>query len=122
MTTGAARPNPQGAFNVSNVTLSQTFILNGSFTKINGISLFTVNNVSYDSPNTPLKLADEFLDDSSGVFQLDAFPINSTLSTVVNGTFVSSGIHRGWLEIVFMNRHDSINSWHLDGFGFFVVG
>lgn len=36
MTAGAARPNPQGTFNVTNVNISQTFILEGSVAKIEG--------------------------------------------------------------------------------------
>ncbi|KAL3581356.1 hypothetical protein D5086_015688 [Populus alba] len=46
MTTGAARPNPQGTFNVTNVTLSQTFILTGSRARdTNGFPYYTVNDV-----------------------------------------------------------------------------
>ncbi|KAL0452111.1 UNVERIFIED_CONTAM: Monocopper oxidase-like protein SKU5 [Sesamum latifolium] len=121
MTTGGARPNRQGSFNVTNVTLSQTFLLRGSFALIDGYPRYTVNNVTYVTPSTPLKLADQFLN-GSGVYELDAFPIHSSLPTPVNGTFVVSGTHKGWLEIVFKNDLDMIDSWHLDGFGFFVVG
>ncbi|KAK4435953.1 Monocopper oxidase-like protein SKU5 [Sesamum alatum] len=102
-------------------TLSQTFLLHGSFAIIDGSPRYTVNNVTYITPSTPLKLADQFLN-GSGVYELDAFPIHSSLPTPVNGTFVVSGIHKGWLEIVFKNDLDMIDSWHLDGFGFFVVG
>ncbi|KAK6137893.1 hypothetical protein DH2020_028351 [Rehmannia glutinosa] len=121
LTAGASRPNPQGTFNVSNVTLSQTFVLHGSFALINGSPRYTVNNVTYTTPSTPLKLADQFLN-GSGVYELDAFPVHSSLPDPVKGTFVVSGIHKGWLEIVFRNDLDRVDSWHLDGFGFFVVG
>ncbi|KAI3470515.1 hypothetical protein Pfo_027178 [Paulownia fortunei] len=120
LTAGAARPNHQGTFNVSNVTLSQTFVLRGSYALIGGSPRFTVNNVTYITPSTPLKLADQFLN-GSGVYELDAFPIHSSLPTPVNGTFVVSGMHKGWLELVFKNELDRVDSWHLDGFGFFVV-
>ncbi|KAK6137856.1 hypothetical protein DH2020_028411 [Rehmannia glutinosa] len=96
LTAGASRPNPQGTFNVSNVTLSQTFVLHGSFALINGSPRYTVNNVTYTTPSTPLKLADQFLN-GSGVYELDAFPIHSSLPTPVKGTFVVSGYTRdGW--------------------------
>ncbi|XP_073128499.1 monocopper oxidase-like protein SKU5 [Henckelia pumila] len=121
LTAGAARPNPQGSFNVSNVTLTQTFVFQGSSAQIDGIPRYTVNNVSYTAPSTPLKLADQFIN-GSGVYNLNAFPVHSSLSSAVNGTFVVSGIHKGWLEIVFNNDLDTVDSWHLDGFGFFVVG
>lgn len=121
LTTGAARPNPQGSFNVSNVTPSETFVLRESFAKIDGIPRFTVNNVSYDTPTTPLKLAD-YYNNGTDVYKLDAFPIHSSLKAPVRGTFVVTGAHKNWLEIVLENDLNSIDSWHLDGFGFFVVG
>ncbi|KAH6820620.1 SKU5 similar 3 [Perilla frutescens var. hirtella] len=122
MSTGAARPNPQGSFNVTNVTLSQTFVLIGSASPFNGSLRYTINNVTYITPSTPLKLADQFLN-GSGVYELDKFPVHSSLPTPVNGTFVVSGLHKGWLEIVFVNDLVVVTeSWHLDGFGFFVVG
>lgn len=123
MTAGAARPNPQGSFNVSNVTLSQSFILLGSTSKIKSRVIYTVNNVSYLTPDTPLKLADYALNGGSGVFQLDKYPANTSLSKAEYGTFVVSGTHKGWLEIVFKNDLDNaMDSWHLDGYGFYVVG
>ncbi|KAK7268512.1 hypothetical protein RIF29_21212 [Crotalaria pallida] len=119
--TGAARPNPQGSFNVTNVTLSQTFILQGSLEQIRGLPRYTVNNVSYLTNDTPLKLAD-YCVDGAGVYQLDAFPHQSVNANALDGVSVVSGIHKGWAEFIFKNSLDVIDSWHLDGFGFFVVG
>ena len=121
MTAGAARPNPQGTFNVSNVTLSQTFILRSSMANIGGLPRYVVNNVSYLTPETPLKLADLFAN-GSGVYQLDQFPVQSVNSVAVNGVFVASGNHKGWIELVFKNDLDVMDAWHFDGFGFYVVG
>ncbi|KAL9689032.1 hypothetical protein QQ045_033461 [Rhodiola kirilowii] len=122
MTTGAARPNPQGTFNVSNVTLSQTFILRGSLAEIEGKPRYTVNNVSYSTPDTPLKLADHFLN-GTGVYTLDWFPVQSVNADAAFGVSVVTGIHKGWIEIVFQNdMMDVMDSWHLDGFSFYVVG
>ncbi|KAL9419146.1 hypothetical protein AB3S75_036991 [Citrus x aurantiifolia] len=121
LTTGAARPNPQGTFNVTNVTLSQTFILQGSLAGIDGAPLYTVNNVSYLTPETPLKLADQFAN-GSGVYELDKFPVNASNVDAIRGVFVATGIHRGWIEIVLQNELEVIDSWHLDGFGFYTVG
>ncbi|KAF6171558.1 hypothetical protein GIB67_018082 [Kingdonia uniflora] len=121
MTAGAARPNPQGTFNVTNVTLSQTFILYGLTAEIDGVHRYTVNNVSYRTPKTPLKLAD-YLVNGSGVYQLDTFPVRSINPVSVDGTSVVTGIHKGWIELVFRNILSEMDSWHLDGFGFFVVG
>lgn len=121
MTTGAARPNPQGTFNVTNVTLSQTFILEGSISNISGDPRYVVNNVSYFTPNTPVKLADYFVN-GTGVYDLDEFPIDSVNDAAAYGVFVATGIHKGWHEIVFRNNFNVMDSWHLDGFGFYVVG
>lgn len=121
MSAGAARPNPQGSFNVTNVTLSQTFVLHGSIAQFGASFRYTINNVTYITPSTPLKLADQFLN-GSGVYELDKYPVHSILPKVANDTFVVSGLHKGWLEIVFINDLKIIDSWHLDGYGFFVVG
>ncbi|XP_054821742.1 monocopper oxidase-like protein SKU5 [Prosopis cineraria] len=121
LTAGAARPNPQGTFNVTNVTISQTFILKASTSDINGSLHYTVNNVSYLTPDTPLKLADHF-SNGTGVYDLDEYPTNSSNDNAVRGVFVASGLHKGWLEVVFKNELETIDTWHLDGFNFFVVG
>ncbi|KAI4346469.1 hypothetical protein L6164_007363 [Bauhinia variegata] len=121
LTAGAARPNPQGSFNISNVTISQSFLLWASTANIDGFHEYTVNNVSYLTPDTPLKLADHF-SNGSGVYELDKFPTNSSNPNAVQGVFVASGIHKAYMEIVLKNDLETINSWHLDGFSFFVVG
>ncbi|OMO88839.1 Multicopper oxidase, type 1 [Corchorus capsularis] len=120
LTAGAARPVPQGSFNVTNVTLSQTFILQSSRAEINGLQRFVVNNISYQTPYTPLKLADHLANGTS-VYRLDSFPIQSVNAEAADGISVVTGNYRGWLEIVFENSYD-IDSWHLDGYSFFVVG
>lgn len=121
LTTGAARPNPQGTFNVTNVTISQTFILRASTATIDGISRYTVNNVSYLTPDTPLKLADQF-SNGSGAYVLDAYSKNTSNVKAVHDVFVASALHKEWAEIVLKNDLTTIDSWHLDGYSFFVVG
>ncbi|RZC70563.1 hypothetical protein C5167_033758 [Papaver somniferum] len=121
MTTGAARPNPQGSFNVTNVTISQTFVLHGSKAEINSFRGYAVNNVTHVTPDTPLKLADFFVN-GSGVYQLDEFPVDSVNEEASFGTSVVTGIHKGWIEIIFKNDLSVMDAWHLDGFGFYVVG
>lgn len=121
MTAGAARPNPQGTFNVSNVTLSQNFLLHASLANISGSARYVVNNVSYLTLDTSLKLADHFAN-GSGFYQLDQYPVQSVKNASVYGVFVATGEHKGWIEIVFKNDLDVMDAWHLDGFGFYVVG
>lgn len=88
---------------------------------IDGSSRYTVNNVSYRTPDTPLKLADYF-SNGTGVYDLDEYSTNSSNVNVTSGVFVASGLHKGWLEIVFNNNLGTMDAWHLDGFSFFVVG
>ncbi|XP_058076398.1 monocopper oxidase-like protein SKU5 [Magnolia sinica] len=121
MSAGAARPNRQGAFNVTNVTISQTFVLHGSTAKINSFHRYTVNNVTYVTPETPLKLADYYMN-GTNVYQLDAFPTNSINKEAANLTSVVTGIHKGWIEIVFKNDLRVMDAWHLDGYSFYTVG
>ncbi|CAN0909210.1 L-ascorbate oxidase homolog, partial [Linum grandiflorum] len=120
LTAGAARPNPQGSFNVSNVTISQTFMLRGSKSSSQqtntGVVYYTVNDVSYTTPDTPLKLADLY-GNGSGVYTLDQFSTNASASDgsrdFQRGVFVAAGQHRGWLELVLINSLVGIDSWHL---------
>ncbi|KAK1267566.1 Monocopper oxidase-like protein SKU5 [Acorus gramineus] len=121
MTAGAARPNPQGTFNVSNVAINQTFILHGLKWMIEDQPRHTVNNVSYWTPSTPLKLADHFFN-GTGVYKLDEFPMDSINAEASYGTSVVSGFHKGWIQLIFQNDLDEMDAWHLDGFGFYVVG
>ncbi|XP_035548513.1 monocopper oxidase-like protein SKU5 [Juglans regia] len=121
LTTGAARPNPQGTFNVSNVTLSQNFVLQSSEAEISGAPRYVVNNVSYYTVETPLKLADHFLN-GSNVYTLDQFPVRSVNANAAYGISVVTGIHKGWIEFVFKNTLSVMDSWHFDGYGFHVVG
>lgn len=103
------------------MTISQNFILQASTATIDRLSRYTVNNVSYLTPDTPLKLADYFAN-GSGVYELDAYSKNSSNVNAVRGVFVASAIHKGWTEIVLKNNLDTIDAWHLDGYSFFVVG
>lgn len=101
--------------------MSQTFILDGSTAEIEGAQRYAVNNVSYYTLNTPLKLADHFVN-GSGVYQLDRFPVNFVNAKAAYGVSVVTGIHKGWIELVFVNSLNTMDAWHLDGFGFYVVG
>ncbi|KAG4921590.1 hypothetical protein JHK86_050403 [Glycine max] len=108
-------------FHVTNVTIIETFILNASTATIDGLSRYSVNNVSYLIPDIPLKLA-YFFSNRTGVYELDAFSKNTSNANAVRGVFVSSALLKGWTEIVLENNLDIIDTWHLDGYSFFVVG
>ncbi|MCO5612447.1 hypothetical protein L7F22_066714 [Adiantum nelumboides] len=120
LTAGAARPNPQGSFHYGQINVTQTLLLRGSKTTIKGVTRYALNDVSYQAPKTPLKLADYY--NLTGVFKLDAFPskpLNHSPSLLPS---VISGGYRGFLEVIFENDDDGVQSYHLDGYAFFVVG
>jgi iron transport multicopper oxidase len=100
LTAGAARPNPQGSYHYG-------------WIKVNGVISLR--------PSTPLKLADYLKLD--GVFHVGSIPdhpidwaTRSVASSVVAGDF------RAFVEIVFQNPENTLQSWHMDGYAFFVVG
>ncbi|TYI18629.1 hypothetical protein ES332_A07G105100v1 [Gossypium tomentosum] len=117
---GAARPNPQGSFKYGDITVTDVYvILNRPVELIDGKKRTTLNGISYLPPSTPLKLDQQFK--IPGVYKLD-FP-NKLMNrppkldtSVINGTF------KGFMEIIFQNNDTTVQSYHLDGYAFFVVG
>ncbi|KAJ7543938.1 hypothetical protein O6H91_09G059300 [Diphasiastrum complanatum] len=120
LTTGAARPNPQGSFHYGMINVSRTLIFQNSAPIISGLQRFAVNDISYINPDTPLKLADYF--NISGVFSLNSIPDFPSGRTPTLGTSVLSGDFRSFLEVIFQNFEDTLQSWHIDGYNAFVVG
>ncbi|XP_038899769.1 monocopper oxidase-like protein SKU5 [Benincasa hispida] len=117
---GAARPNPQGSFKYGQITVTDVYvILNRPAELINGKWRRTLNGLSYFTPSTPLKHAQQF--SIPGVYKLD-FPTrmmdrHPKLDTsLINGTF------KGFMEIIFQNNDKNVQTYHLDGYAFFVVG
>eukprot|EP00249_Psilotum_nudum_P004570 c18082_g2_i1 orf=708-2327(+) len=120
LTANAARPNPQGSFHYGMINVSRTIILAGSAASINNKARYTVNEVSYIDPDTPLKLADYFK--ISGVFSLGSVPDSPNGGSPRLGTSVLSTDYRAFLELIFQNNENLVQSWHIDGYSFFVAG
>ncbi|PNT66789.1 hypothetical protein BRADI_3g16940v3 [Brachypodium distachyon] len=117
---GAARPNPQGSFHYSSINITQTFVLkNESPLRIDGKRRRTINRVSYSPPETPLRLAD--LHNLTGVYKTD-FPTTPSNAPPLRASFVLNASYKGFLEIVFQNNETDVQTYHLDGYSFFVVG
>ncbi|KAL9225232.1 hypothetical protein vseg_001181 [Gypsophila vaccaria] len=116
-----ARPNPQGSFHYGNINVTDTYILQTlPPTTIKGKRRATLNGISFVNPATPIVLAD--FKDVQGAYKLD-FPSGPMAgrpprmdTSVINGTF------KGFVEIVFQNNDTVMQSFHLDGFSFYVVG
>ncbi|XP_058093584.1 monocopper oxidase-like protein SKU5 [Magnolia sinica] len=117
---GAARPNPQGSFKYGQITVTDVYVLlNRPPELIDGKLRATLNGISYIAPATPLKLALQY--DISGVYKLD-FPNRMMNRPAKVDTSIINGTYRGFMEIIFQNNDTIVQSYHLDGYAFFVVG
>ncbi|CAJ1942717.1 unnamed protein product [Sphenostylis stenocarpa] len=122
LTANAARPNPQGSFHYGTIPVVRTLLLANSKALIDRKLRYAVNGISHINPNTPLKLADWF--NIPGVFNLntikDVPPPPGTLAKL--GTSVIGFALHDFAEIIFQNNENYIQSWHMDGSSFYVVG
>ncbi|KAL3358821.1 hypothetical protein AABB24_015753 [Solanum stoloniferum] len=117
---GAARPNPQGSFKYGEITVTDVFVLhNRPAELIEGKWRTTLSGISYLAPSTPLKLAEQF--NIPGVFKLD-FPNKMMNRQAKVDTSVINGTYKAFVEIIFQNNDTTVQSYHLDGYAFFVVG
>ncbi|XP_052183530.1 L-ascorbate oxidase homolog [Diospyros lotus] len=120
LTASGPRPNPQGSYHYGLIKPSRTIILANSAPYINGKQRYAVNSVSFTPADTPLKLADYF--NIGGVFNLGSIPDHPTWGNAYLATSVMAADYRTFIEIVFQNWEDTVQSWHIDGYSFFVVG
>lgn len=123
LTASAARPNPQGSFHYGAIPTSRTLVL-ASSASLDGAGRrrCAVNAVSFVVPDTPLKLADRY--DIAGVIDWDGLParLDGAAAVPRAGTPVLRlGLHE-FVEVVFQNTEEELQSWHLDGYDFWVVG
>ncbi|WOK95371.1 monocopper oxidase-like protein SKU5 [Canna indica] len=120
VSSGAARPNPQGSFRYGSINVTQVYVLrNMPPVVINGKRRTTLNGISYSPPNTPLRLADQY--NLEGVYTLD-FPTRPLNRPPRLATSVINGTYKGFMEIIFQNNDTTVQTYHMDGYAFFVVG
>ncbi|KAL7141322.1 hypothetical protein ABFS83_08G045700 [Erythranthe nasuta] len=120
LTANAARPNPQGSFHYGTIVPTRTIVLANSAPVINGKQRYAVNGVSYINTDTPLKLADYY--NIPGVFSVNSIQSAPSGSGASLATSVLGTSHHDFIEVVFQNDENAIQSWHLDGYDFWVVG
>ncbi|TVU32060.1 hypothetical protein EJB05_23778, partial [Eragrostis curvula] len=123
LSAGAARPNPQGSFRYSSINVTQAYLLRSTapVSVAGGRRRATLNGISFAPPETPLRLADAY--GVKSVYTLD-FPDRPprrgapprVARSVINGTY------RGFMELIFQNNDTRMQSYHMDGYAFFVVG
>ncbi|KAL6993692.1 hypothetical protein U1Q18_011804 [Sarracenia purpurea var. burkii] len=120
LTANAARPNPQGSFHYGKIAITRTFVLANSAPLINGKQRYAVNKVSYINSDTPPKLADYF--NIPGVFSTNSIQsLPSDGPAFLSTSVVPVSLH-DFIEVVFQNNENAMQSWHLDGYDFWVVG
>lgn len=76
--------------------------------------------MSFVPADTPLKLADFF--NIGGVFRVGSISDRPTGGGIYLDTSVMGADYRAFVEIVFQNNENIVQSWHIDGYSFFVVG
>lgn len=121
LTASGPRPNPQGSYHYGLINISRTVKLVNKPSQVNGKQRYGINGVSFIPSDTPLKLADFFKID--GVFRVGSIPDNANGQEPLHlDTSVMGADFRAFLEIVFENHERTTQSYHLDGYSFFVVG
>ena len=121
VTASGARPNPQGSFRYGSINVTEVYVLkNEPPVVINGKRRATLNGISFVNPITPIRLADWYK--VKGVYKLDFPNRPPTTGEPKMATSVINGTYKGFMEIVLQNNETKVQTYHLDGYAFFVVG
>ncbi|XP_037459815.1 L-ascorbate oxidase homolog [Triticum dicoccoides] len=120
LTASGPRPNPQGSYHYGQVNTTRTMRLANSRVTINGKLRYAVNSVSFIPTDTPLKVADFY--NIQGVFTPGSMPDAPSGGPAYLQTAVMASNMRDYVEVVFENAEGSVQSWHIDGYAFWVVG
>lgn len=86
---------------------------------INGKVRATLNGLSFHNPDTPIRLAD--LHNVKGEYKLD-FPSQPLNRPPRVDTSVINATYKGFIEVILQNNDTKMQSFHMDGYSFFVVG
>ncbi|CAN1315358.1 L-ascorbate oxidase homolog [Linum perenne] len=120
LTASGPRPNPQGSYHYGMINTSRTIILANTAGQVNRKQRYAVNSVSFIPADTPLKLADYFK--IQGVFMENSISDRPHGGGIYLDTSVLTVDYRTFIEIVFQNTENIVQSWHLNGYSFWVVG
>ncbi|KAG5247987.1 L-ascorbate oxidase [Salix suchowensis] len=120
LTASGPRPNPQGSYHYGMINLTRTIMLESSAAQVNGKQRYAVNSVSFVPADTPLKIADYFK--IGGVFRVGSISDHPTGKKMYLDTSVMGADFRAFVEIVFQNHENIVQSWHINGYSFWVVG
>ncbi|CAF2138312.1 unnamed protein product [Brassica rapa] len=120
LTASRQRQDAQGSYHYGRIKISRTLILESSAGVVNRKQRYAINGVSFVPADTPLKLADYFK--IKGVFKVGSIPDKPGRAGIRLETAVMGVHHKDFLEIVFQNREKYVQTYHLDGYNFWVVG
>ncbi|GMI95352.1 SKU5 similar 2 [Hibiscus trionum] len=119
-TASGARPNPQGSFHYGSINVTDTYVIRSlPPVRINGKLRATMNGISFVKPDTPIRLAD--LHNVKGSYKLD-FPNKPHDRSPKMDRSIINATYKGFMEVILQNNDTKIQSFHLDGYAFFVVG
>jgi hypothetical protein len=120
LTASGPRPNPQGSYHYGLIKTARTIRLSSSAGQLNRKQRYAINSVSFMAFDpTPLKIADYY---NLGGFRVGSISYNPTGEGIYLDTSVMAADYRTFVEIVFENPENIIQSYHLNGYSFFVVG
>ena len=115
-----AHPNPQGSFHYGQINVTKTYVIKTVPPEIiNGTLRTTLNGISFVNPDTPIRLADKYNVMEDYKLDFPDQPLNRTPRvdrSVINATY------KGFIEIIFQNNDTVMQSFHVDGYSFFMVG
>ncbi|GFZ15207.1 SKU5 similar 1 [Actinidia rufa] len=115
-----ARPNPQGSFHYGSINVTDTYVLRSMPpVVIDGKLRATFNGISFVNPDTPIRLADKF--NVKGAYKLD-FPSRPLTGPPRMDRSLINGTYKGFIEVILENNDTVVQSFHMDGYSFFVVG
>ncbi|KAJ6358364.1 hypothetical protein OIU76_000128 [Salix suchowensis] len=115
-----ARPNPQGSYHYGSINVTDTYILRSlPPSTIDGKLRATLNGISFVNPATPIRLAD--LNKVKGSYKLD-FPSAPLNRTFHRDTSIINATYKGFIEIILQNNDTRMQSFHMNGYSFFIVG
>ncbi|OIT40211.1 PREDICTED: monocopper oxidase-like protein SKS1 [Nicotiana attenuata] len=115
-----ARPNPQGSFHYGQINVTDVYLLKSvPPVVIDGKLRATYNGISFKNPETPIRLADVY--HVKGDYKLD-FPTKPMNRPPKVDTSLINATYKGFIEVILQNNDTVAQSFHMDGYSFFVVG
>ncbi|XAR66142.1 L-ascorbate oxidase [Bertholletia excelsa] len=115
-----ARPNPQGSFHYGSINVTNVYMLRSlPPVLIDGKLRATYNGISFANPDTPIRLADK--NNVKGAYKLD-YPSKPMAGPPHMDRSIINATYKGFIEIILQNNDTVPQSFHMDGYSFFVVG